>query len=667
MQAQLIAFPIADGRDLVFDAASDALTPSPPVIVSQWAERHRRLSPKESSKPGRWQNGWAPFAAEIMDVLSPEHPAQRIVFQKSTQVAGTEIGNNWVGSVIATQRCPMMVTQPTIDLGERWSKQRLTAMIESTPALRAKIAPARSRDSGNTTMLKEWDGGVLIISGANSAASLRSMPAKYLFADEVDAYPIDLDGEGDPLSLAEARLSNFEDRKIFICSTPTIESLSVIHKEFKASDQRRYQVPCPHCGGYQALEWEQLHWPEGEPHNAVYLCMECGKDISEDGKPAMLAAGRWVAEKPENWDEMHPTHGAIGFHINAIYSPIGLGLTWGELAADWLRKRKDPLLLKTFVNTKLGICNEDPGEKLDWEALKQRAELYKIRTIPKGCLVLTAGVDVQGDRWAVLVLGHGRDGQKWVIDYVEIDGDPTKPDDWKKLDAYLGKSIENDWRVPLRIEAACIDSGYLQDEVVNFTRSREQRGIYAIKGSSQRGRSIIGGASKVDFTWRGTTYKAGAKQWQVGEDTAKEWIYKVLAADGKEALPSNRRIHFSADLDESFYTGLTAEVYDPNKRRWIKIRPRNEPLDCFGYAIAAARHRARRIEFWPESEWRRREELVQPTIGDLFAGAAAAQEEGTPAKEETAKRGKPPVRWAAVPPPVQSNRRPGGFVRGWRR
>jgi len=621
-------YQLQDGYRLVIAGLSDGLRPPPRLSVSQWADEYRRLPSKGAAEPGKWRTARVPFIREIMDCLSLDSPVQRVVFMKSTQVAGTEAGNNWVGSVIDTQRVPMMVVQPTIDLAERWSKQRLAAMIDDTPALRSKIAPARSRDSGNTTLLKEWPGGVLIISGANSPASLRSMPAKYLFADEVDAYPVDLDGEGDPLTLAEARTSTFQDRKVFICSTPTIESLSVINKEYQASDQRHYQVPCPHCGEFQPLAWDQLFWPDGEPQQAAYLCIECGETIHEHEKTAMLAAGRWVP--------VHPGRPVAGFHINALYTPIGLGLAWGELAALFEQVKLDPVRLKTFTNTKLGQCVEDPEEKLDWEELQQRAEGdHPKGKIPPGCLVLTAGVDVQPDRWAVLLLGSGENEQSWVIDYHEIDGDPTRPDDWQRLDDYLQMPRENHLGLPLKLSAVCVDSGYLQDDVIHYTRLRESRGVYAVKGSSQRGKQIIAGATKVDHTWRGTLQKAGARQWHVGVDTAKERIFRLIQED-RGRLPDHRRLHFPAGLDESFYTMLTAEVYDPNKRRWVKIRQRNESLDCLVYATAATRHARLRLHMRSAAWWQRLREVLEPEHGDLF-NAKAPQPAPAPAPKNTEK------------------------------
>ena len=568
-----------------------------------------------------------------MDCLSPDHPAKRVVFIKSVQSAGTEIGNNWVGWFIDTQKAPMMCVQPTLDMAERWSKQRLAAMIDDCPSLRAKIAPSRSRDSGNTTLVKEWAGGVMVISGANSGASLRSMPARYVFLDEVDAYPQELEGEGDPIKLAEARTTTFPRRKVFLVSTPTIASLSRIHKEWELSDQRRYLVPCPECGHMQALIWGNLKWPKGQPEQAIYHCADCGVGFADHHKTVMLAAGRWQAT--------HPDRDVPGFHINGLYTPIGLGLTWRELAAEWEEASKDPARQKTFINLRLGEVVADPEEKLDADDLMSRAGGHKQREIPSGCLALTVGIDVQKDRFAILLLGHGRGGAMWVVDWVELPADPTAAAGWDALDAWLAQPLTNSRGLPMRPLMVAIDSGYLTDNVLAWTRERQRRGVIAVKGASTPGKPIINRPSKLDVTVRGRTIKHGAEGWLVGGDTAKAYLFTRLAADGKRGLPQDRTVHFAANLDASFYSQLTAEVWDPNKRRWIKLRPRNEALDTWVYALAAAHHPALRIHLWKEPQWAKLEAALEPATGDLFAApvpAAAkvgAGETETPAGAES--------------------------------
>lgn len=599
---------MTSGASAISAAFRLGLAPPPRLTVTEWADQFRRLPTKGAGEPGPWRTSRVPYVGEIMDCLSTQHPARRVVLMKSAQVAGTECILNWAGWFICTQRAPMMIVQPTIDVAERFSKQRIASMIDDCPQLRELIPPARSRDSGNTTLLKEYPGGILIISGANSAASLRSLPIRYLALDEVDAYPHDLDGEGDPISLAEARTTTFPRRKVFLCSTPTIENLSRIKKEWLASDQRRYHVPCPHCSASNPLQWDQLTWPEGDPDQAIYICPACGKTIPEHHKTALLAAGRWIAERPES--------PVPGFHLNGLYAPIGLGLTWAELAKEWETRKHDPNQQKVFVNTRLGECFADPDEKLDWEELKARAGGYAVRTIPPGCLFLTAGVDVQKDRFAVLIIGWGRHGAVWIIDYQELPADPTRPADWQALDDHLQLPFRNCRNASIKVTSAAIDCGYLPDDVLHYTRPRRGKTI-AVKGASQSSRAIIGKPSKVDYTWRGSVIKQGAEIYLIGGNTAKHWLFARLAGDRKHPI-QDRLVHFPDGLDDSFYTMLTAESWDPNKRKWTKIRPRNESLDCFCYALCAALQPAVRVHTWREGHWAKLEAALEPRHGDLF-------------------------------------------------
>lgn len=648
------ALPLADALTLVGDALRSGLSRPPRVNVAQWADEYRRLPSQGAAEPGRWRTARVPFAREIMEVLSPDHPAQRVIYLKSTQVVGTECGLNWVGAFIGTQRGPMLCVQPTLDMAERWSKQRLAPMIDQVPTLRAKIAPSRARDSGNTVLLKEFPGGVLIVAGANSASGLRSMPARYLFLDEVDAYPHDLDGEGDPVALAEARTATFgRRRKIFLVSTPTTESRSRIWREYLASDQRSYHLPCWHCDTPQVLEWENMHWPDGHPEEAQYACAHCGGLIPEAHKTEMLAAGQWVAQFPDRR--------VVGFRINGLYTPTGLGLTWAELAREYDVVKSDPFRVRTFANTRLGRATSDPVQRIEWDELKSRAGGYAIRDVPAGCLILTLGVDVQGDRLELHLLGHGAGPRVWTLDYLVLMGDPNRPEVWEQLETYRTTPLTNTRGAPMRIANTGVDAGYLPDAVLAYVRPRQRRGVFALKGSSMHGRPVIAGRpSRVDYTWRGQVVRGGAELWTYGHDTAKTVLFSRLESDRQQGIAEERLVRFPDGLDDSFYSGLTAETYDTTKRRWVKIRPRNEPLDTWGIALAAAYHPSVRVHTLREAQWQRLTDALEPAA-DLFAPAPSAAAPPV-AAPEPADTDTDPSPANAPSPATTSARPPAGYL-----
>jgi phage terminase large subunit GpA-like protein len=284
----------------VFDTAESAvesawkrgLAPDPILTVDDWANRHRMLSSVASAEPGRWSTSRTPYLAEVMASLSATSRFERVVFMAGGQVGKTECGLNWVGYVIHHAPGPMLLVQPTVEGAKRVSKQRVDALIEASPELASRVKDPRSRDSGNTQLMKEFPGGVLIMTGANSAVGLRSMPVRYLFLDEVDGYPGDADGEGDPVALAVQRAATFVNRKVYLCSTPTLKGFSRIEAAYLESDQRVFEVPCDHCGVRSQIQWRDIKWPTGKMADAAWHCPACDGIHPEYRKPALLANGR---------------------------------------------------------------------------------------------------------------------------------------------------------------------------------------------------------------------------------------------------------------------------------------------------------------------------------------------------------------------------------------
>lgn len=646
-------YPVADGAQIYARAWRDGWRAPVVLPLSEWSDSYRVLPREGASEYGRWRTERTPFLKEIMDVLSPDHKSKRVVFMKGVQVGGTEVGLNWIGSIIHQTPGPAMAIQPTSSMAKRWSKQRLQPMIDVTKELRECVQPARSRDSGNTTLMKEYPGGVLVICGANSAAELRSMPVKYLFADEVDGYPDDVDGEGSPLSLAEKRTNTFPRRKILIVSTPTIKDASVIEYEYSLSDQRKFYLPCPLCDHKQVLR------DEGLTDDGQYLCESCGGFIQHHQKTRMLERGEWIAGDPDS--------DVPGFHLPALYAPVGLGLTWLEIANERRKARDNDELLQTYKNTLLGETYEDERGKIDWQELQSRAGNYKSREIPEGCLILTAGVDTQPDRLAITIWGWGRKERRWLIDWVELPGDPEAPEVWEALDKLLDAKILNKFNIPMKVQATCIDSGgHNTHAVYNYCRNNKTKRRYAIKGMSYGNRPIIAGRpSPQDLNYKGKTLKDGVDLWRVGSDTAKGALFARLNADGDKES-DEQQIRFPNDLNDDFYMQLTAERYDAKNDRWKKLSGRrNEALDCTDYAHAAAVHPAIRVHMMREIDWQKLEEKFQPVIDDLFSMAAQvdAQTEAEPAAvEEVSKPVKPKSKR------VKTDKfKSGGFVGGFKR
>jgi phage terminase large subunit GpA-like protein len=570
------------------------LRPEPSLTVSEWADQFRVLG-KNSPEPGRWRTDRVPYMREIMDSLSPYSGVSMVVLMAAAQGAKTEAGLNFVGSAMARGAGDILVVLPTVTVAKNYSMKRLAPMIQETPQLRGLVAAPKSRDSGNTILLKEYMGGTLRLTGANSGAGLRSDPVPVLDIDEEDAFPFDLDGEGSPVDLAVQRTAAFRDRKIFRKSTPTIADFSSIYAGFLASDQRSYHVPCPLCGAYQRLIWRSkegaaggLVWPEGKPHKAVYECAHCAGTFEEWRKTEMLLAGKWIPSAPGNGPAWMRS-----YQISALYYPYGWpGNDWGNLAAQWMSDHDEPVKLKTFINLKLGEPWIDRSEaKADAASLFARRESYGPRIPPRAAL-LVAGADVQADRIEAELVAFGAEEESWSIEYRVFPGDTSRlkgrgdaPSPWEMLDEWLSGAWMSEAGVALGVRAACVDSGYNTQAVTQWCGGRAHRRIWAVKGRT--GQIPI---------WPPRVKKQRGKHPPpviVGVDTAKERIYAHLRV--QEQGPGYCHFPVRLEYSREYFEMLTAEVRIPDysgpapRFVWKKKKQsqRNEALDARVYAVCA--------------------------------------------------------------------------------
>ena len=544
--------------------------PPPELTVSQWADQNRRLSPEASSEPGRWVTDRAPYQRGMMDAVN-EPGVSEVVYMTSSQIGKTEILNNILGYYTHQDPSPMLMIQPTLDMAETWSKDRLAPMIRDTEALTALFKDPKSRDSNNTLLHKKFSGGHITMAGANSPSSLASRPIRIVLLDEEDRYPASAGAEGDPGSLAQKRSTTFWNRLLVTASTPTIEGESKIDARYQQSDMRRYYVPCPECGTFQVLSWAQVKFDKEHPENTRYECEHCSVKLQESDKIWMLSHGEWRAEAPFN--------GVVGFHISELYSPW---VKWSDMVVSFLKAKRLPETLKVWVNTSLGETWKDKTEGVDPSGLLKRKENWG-RIAPDGVIVITAGVDVQDDRLEAEVIGWGLAQESWSLQYHVLHGDPAQNKVWEDLDNVLHQTIQSADGRTLSVSAACVDSGGHQTQrVYEYCKVREHERVFAIKGASQIGKPLVSKFSKNN--------KLRVKLFNLGTDTAKQMIYSRL----KIHQPGPGYCHFPADYPEEYFKQLTAEriqtkfVNGHPTRVWVMPKGRrNEALDCRVYGMAA--------------------------------------------------------------------------------
>lgn len=615
--------------------------PPPRLTVDEWADERRFLDSKASSEPGRWRTSRTPYLRQIMRDMGPYERAQAVIFVKGAQLGGTECINNFLGFVIDLAPAPVLFVSPTLEMAKRNSRQRIAPLIEASPSLREKIQNPRSRDSGNTLFMKEFPGGVLILTGANSAAGLRSMPAKYRLYDEVDAYEGDIDEEGDPISLGEARGRTFVDGKRVEVSTPTRMGRSRIWADYEQSKKFLYFLPCPHCGEYQPLVFKNLKWPKGEPERAEYFCEHCGAGIGEEHKGRMLAAGEWrrgqmVASGTGEWlPDVGGKPGWHGYHLSSLYSPIGWQ-SWGEIADAWERAQGDKAQLKAFVNTVLGLPWRDTAEPPDWRRLYDRREDWPVGVVPAGGLVLTSFTDVQGDRTETSVWAWGEGLECWLIEHKVIMGSPNEPAMWEALGKFLAGQYRHESGHILDIDQSLIDSGAYTADVYRFVRSQDARRVHASKGQ-KHGKNVSWLGAAMDDPSNGKRKVGGRKIRNISTNRLKHDLYRALrlerpTEESGEGYPAGY-VHLSKAVSEDGCRQLVSEVYEPKGDNWVlKQGERNEWLDCWVGARAAAYWAG--VDTTSELGWKaRREELAGPTPQQVQAAPEQYRREPPPKRE----------------------------------
>lgn len=550
-----------------------------PLDPVDWSNKYLVLPSKSSAEPGPYNSKRFPFNEEIMNRFKPDDEAEVVVFMKGSQIGATTTAMAMLGWTFDQNPCPVMMVLPTITLAQRTSKQKINPLIEETPALKAIFGDLSSKTGQNSMLEKSYPGGTFLLTGSNSGASLRSMSARYLIGDELDSFTFDVDGEGDPIQVLFSRCKAYgRKRKIFLNSTPTTKDNSHIERWYLAGDQRRYFVPCPFCGEFQTIEWENIKFPDRENLDHIYLeCQHCEEHITENYKTQMFENGEWRATSKST------QRGLVSYQLSSLYSPLGM-FSWTDCAQELLSaKKQGPLALRAWKNLNLGLPYEEKSVKVDENKLMARRKPYP-GEVPEDVYFLTCGVDTQDDRFEGTILGWGKDEHCYVIERFQVDGDPDSITPWHELDEILNRTYKTATGKAHRIYRTFIDSGGHKTTSV-IDRCKERPRVFAIKGMDGENRTIVA--------------KSVAKNRQESDELLivavsqiKSLLFSRLALEDETAYGY---VHFPLkdSIDEQYFKSLVSEkqimkkVNGRFKPQWIPTYKRNEMLDATVYAYGA--------------------------------------------------------------------------------
>jgi phage terminase large subunit GpA-like protein len=579
--------------------AAEVFEPPPELDLNRWAEEHLIVG-SESPYPGPYNSNRFPFFREILEALGPEDANRVICLCGSAQIGKTFIAQIFVAASLDLDPGAILYVHPTETNAVRFARTKWRPQIASCERLRELLDTRQSKEGGNSTLYQERkDGrGRIILSGANSAATLSMISTKRQVQDDLSKWENNL--AGDPEAQADSRSKAFADAKILKTSTPLLKGTCRITRIFEAGTQHYYHVPCPHCGHRHVLDPDNLieHIDAEDPSAAHFTCPQCDGKIEQRHRNAMVRQGQWVASNPQ---APHKS-----YCIWAAYAPVE---SWGRIARSYLAALGDPASEQSWWNDTGGRAYELPGEAPPWEDIKARAERggRQLGQVPSGALILTLTLDVQDDYLDGAVYGWGRNLCRWHIARVRIDGHISQPETRAELNRLVRYEWPTAWGTRRPVDLTGIDAGAWTDDVFDWAQGFPKSQVImvrGVRGDASPALALVRRERRAD----GKIVKYQGRFYNVGVSSIKGQFYKFLTQE----VPGGRGyIDYPAGLDDDFYEQLTAEKRTPIVDKagftvyaWIKPRGmRNEQLDVAVYAQAMATKLGWRI--MTEEHWNR--------------------------------------------------------------
>lgn len=541
--------------------------------MSQWAEKYRILD-ESSNFSGRWSNDITPYLVGIMDAFNDPY-IQEINFCKPTQVGGTEAMLNMLGWIIMDNPSPTMIVYPSDDLAKDTSNDRIKPSLSKTPEIKERFYERSSKE-----LNLKYRGMRIYLRGSGSPGKLASKSIKYLFFDEIDKMDGASKKEASPYNLAKERTRTFTySKKIYTCSTPTLKTNYVWQIHEDADEQRKYFVPCPHCGEYITFAFKQIKFPDGEglsnaerAKDAVYVCQECGCMITDKDKIKMLRRGEWRDVKKTCVGKPRK----VSFWLNALYSRF---LTWSEIVLEFLDSKDDPEELQNFVNSWLAEPWEDTKLKTTEDTVMERQTDVPQFVVPGWARMLTGGVDVQETclYWTIRAWGN------FITSQNIAHGQATS---FQDIERVMNLAYEREDGEKIVTCLCLIDSGYDADGTYDFCANNSDWAL-PVKGANNPMMSHF----KLSKINKPDSRAHGMNLVLVDGDKYKDMI---AARMKKENGRGSWMVYDGCDME--YAKQVTAEHKINTKsgkktiQRWVPKQSHidNHYLDAEVYALAAA-------------------------------------------------------------------------------
>lgn len=550
------------------------------TTVSEWATAHHFLA--RTSTFFRYDKH--PFMEEPSDAFSDIAGTWGVAICVPSQTGKSTLMQNAIGWIAEYDRQNTLVVMDTLENGLRFSKNRLKPFLRDTCGILNNSLSENPDKSNQSTNISLGTGANLFIGTSKSPSQLASTPAKYLLCDEIDRWPLEIEGEGDPLSLALQRQMTYRGMALFT-STPTMKETSRIWKQYQLGTQCVWGVYCAACGKHFSLEWQDIDWTEID--NPVCHCPHCGEVWTEQEVIAMRHGYEAQNDNPQTdkFGRVLRSYWVNGLMCHSQY-------TWASLKEyERSAMQVGEAAVQSFRNTRLAECYTPPDEiRVDASTLQIKALMrFKDDSLPEDVAFITCGVDVHDSCLYAILYGWSADCSVcYGLTYHVLAGDPDTSAPWDALTELTNRTyIRQDGRIlkPAFTFADC--GGHRTNAVLAYT-FRNPR-FFPVKGYASSGSStvtdpLLRRVFKMNLT---AGIKTRVSVMEIGVNSAKDTILKMetLTLSGGAVLNYATKSCF----DANFFSGLTSEIRIQGKWHAPSKRYRgNEPLDCTVYAYACA-------------------------------------------------------------------------------
>lgn len=503
------------------------------IKPSEWTEQKRYMDSSVSRYKGKFSYNITPYTKEIIDCLSPDHPARVVAVMKGAQI-GFSVGviESGIGWIISQNPGNILLLTGHADLSEE-AIVKIDNMIDSCGIrnlIRSNISRARNMKTGDTNTKKEFPGGMLVAGSSNNHKLLRQRSVQYGFIDDFDAAKKTDKSSGSTAKMIEQRFAAYYDKmKLFYISTPELKQSSNIEPLYLLGDQRKYHIPCPKCGELIVLNWSvEIDGSEGKEKGGItwklddnnklingsvgYICQKCSGFFDDSRKYEFNLAGRYIPTTEAS------SPGYYSFHISSLYAPAGM-YDWEHYVRQYLEANpiggnQKENLHQTFVNLCLGETYEQKGKSPKANQLQKNIRIYPIGSIPERLsikdgngkiMLLTCACDLNGTvndaRLDYEIVGWSESGSSYSIDqgsvgtFIPLEGQKKFKVDrerwtyehhksnsvWPEFDNILGKIFLTDTKRRMKIFITGVDTGHYTLQAYNYIDNTKFR-VMGIKG-----------------------------------------------------------------------------------------------------------------------------------------------------------------------------------------